>query len=235
MDINYGTSEVNFKIVYYGPGLSGKTTNLEIIHKKVPMSQRGRLTTIATQQDRTLFFDFMPLELGKIGGLKAKLRLFTVPGQVFYNATRKLVLQRADGVVFVADSQKSKMEENRESFYNLEENLREHELNIASIPLVMQYNKRDLPQIHTIEAMNAALNAKIKAPFYAAVAVQGEGVFTTLKGISELVLKAAENVTKTASRSFAKGKPGATNLPAKFSASANAAAQSSASDDETKK
>ena len=168
MDVNYGTGEVSLKIVYYGPGLSGKTTNLEVIHSKAPSTHRGRLTAIATQQDRTLFFDFMPLELGKIGGLKTKLRLFTVPGQVFYNSTRKLVLQRVDGVVFIADSQAHKMDENIESLENLEENLREYDVDIRNIPLVIQHNKRDLPGILTGDEINAALNSELKAPSFPA-------------------------------------------------------------------
>lgn len=219
MDINYGIGEVNFKIVYYGPGLSGKTTNLELLHKKVPNNQRGRLTTIATQQDRTLFFDFMPIDLGKINGLKAKLRLFTVPGQVFYNATRKLVLQRADGVVFVADSQTQKMEENLESLRNLEQNLKEEcQLAMSSIPLVLQFNKRDLPNISSMEELNSKLNAQLKVPVFPAVAVQGEGVFSTLKAITEMVLKSAENIIKSTPRG-GKTKTGAVPaLPSKYSA-----------------
>lgn len=206
MDVNYGTGEVSLKIVYYGPGLSGKTTNLEVIHKKAPSTHRGRLTAIATQQDRTLFFDFMPLELGKIAGLKTKLRLFTVPGQVFYNATRKLVLQRVDGVVLVVDSQKSKLGENIESLQNLQENLREYEVDLNSIPLVLQYNKRDLPNILSIDELNAVLNKELDAPVYPAIAVSGEGVFTTLKAIAGLVLKAVENMAKATAAS--KGKAG---------------------------
>jgi signal recognition particle receptor subunit beta len=218
MDINYGTGEVNFKIVYYGPGLSGKTTNLEVLHKKVPNNQRGRLTTIATQQDRTLFFDFMPIELGKINGLKAKLRLFTVPGQVFYNATRKLVLQRADGVVFVADSQAQKMEENLESLHNLEQNLKEEcHMSITSLPLVLQFNKRDMPNILSMEELNAKLNAQLKAPVFPAVAVLGEGVFSTLKAVTELVLKGTESIVKGTPRA-GKSKTGAVpSLPPRYS------------------
>ena len=197
MDVNYGTGEVSLKIVYYGPGLSGKTTNLEVIHSKAPATHRGRLTAIATQQDRTLFFDFMPLELGKIGGLKTKLRLFTVPGQVYYNSTRKLVLQRVDGVVFIADSQAHKMDENIESLENLEENLKEYGVDIRDIPLVIQHNKRDLPNILTIDEMNAAMNSELKVPSFPAVALTGEGVFPTLKSIAGLVLKAVENLSKT--------------------------------------
>ena len=196
MDVNYGTGEVSLKIVYYGPGLSGKTTNLEVIHSKAPESNRGRLTAIATQQDRTLFFDFMPLDLGKIGGLKTKLRLFTVPGQVFYNATRKLVLQRVDGVVFIADSQAHKLDENIESLENLEENLKEYGVNIKDIPIVFQYNKRDMKNVLSMEELNESLNSVLHVPFFPAVACTGEGVFPTLKSIAGLVLKAVENMSK---------------------------------------
>lgn len=208
MDINYGTGEVSLKIVYYGPGLSGKTTNLEVIHKKAPATHRGRLTAIATQQDRTLFFDFMPLELGKIGGLKTKLRLFTVPGQVFYNATRKLVLQRVDGVVFVADSQKGKNDENLESFQNLKDNLREYSVTLENLPIVLQYNKRDLPNIMSMKELNLALNKELQAPVFPAVAITGEGVFPTLKSIAGLVLKNVENMAKTGPLGASKAKPG---------------------------
>lgn len=196
MDVNYGTGEVSLKIVYYGPGLSGKTTNLEVIHSKAPATHRGRLTAIATQQDRTLFFDFMPLELGKIGGLKTKLRLFTVPGQVYYNSTRKLVLQRVDGLVFVADSQSHKMDENVESLENLEENLAEYGVDIQNVPLVLQYNKRDLSDVMSIEEMDSIINSALKVPAFPAVAVTGEGVFPTLKSIAGLVLKSVENIAK---------------------------------------
>ena len=130
VQINFFRREVNCKIVYYGPGLSGKTTNLEVVHQKIPSNNRGDLTTIATEQDRTLFFDFMPVDLGTVAGMKTKLRLFTVPGQVFYNSTRRLVLQGADGLIFVADSQASKLQENLESLKNLEENLKEHQMDI---------------------------------------------------------------------------------------------------------
>ena len=205
MDINYGSGEISLKVVYYGPGLSGKTTNLEVIHKKAPATHRGRLTAIATQQDRTLFFDFMPLELGKIGGLKTKMRLFTVPGQVFYNATRKLVLQRVDGVVFVADSQPHKSQENVESLQNLRDNLAEYGVSLETLPFVLQFNKRDLPNVMTIEEMNKTLNSDLKVPAFPAVAVSGEGVFPTLKSIASLVLKTVEKMAKGTSATM-KGK-----------------------------
>ncbi|NUM34669.1 MAG: hypothetical protein HUU50_09000 [Candidatus Brocadiae bacterium] len=202
MDVNYGTGEVNLKVVFYGPGLSGKTTNLEIIHSKVAVNNRGRLTAIATQQDRTLFFDFMPLDLGKVGGLKTKLRLFTVPGQVYYNSTRKLVLQRVDGVVFVADSQIDKRAENIEAMDNLDLNLKENGIDINTLPLVLQYNKRDLPDIMNIEDMNADLNFRFNAPVFPAIAITGEGVFPTLKTITGMVLKSVEDLTKPSTKSI---------------------------------
>jgi signal recognition particle receptor subunit beta len=187
VQINFARREVNCKIVFYGPGLSGKTTNLEIIHKKVPDTARGNLTSIATEQDRTLFFDFMPLDLGQVAGMKTKLFLYTVPGQVYYDSTRKLVLQGADGVSFIADSDPNRMNDNIESFKNLEKNLKEYGVDIRKIPLVIQYNKRDLPGALSIAELNAKVNP-IGAPTFEAVAVKGEGVMQTLKGISKLVV-----------------------------------------------
>jgi hypothetical protein len=168
-------------MVFYGPGLSGKTTNLEVIHKKVPDTARGNLTSIATEQDRTLFFDFMPLDLGQVAGMKTKLFLYTVPGQVYYDSTRKLVLQGADGVVFVADSDPNRINDNIESFKNLERNLKEYGYDIRKLPLVIQYNKRDLPGALSIQELNAKINS-VNAPWYEAVAVKGDGVMQTLKG-----------------------------------------------------
>lgn len=187
VQINFARREVNCKIVFYGPGLSGKTTNLEIIHKKVPDTARGNLTSIATEQDRTLFFDFMPLDLGQVAGMKTKLFLYTVPGQVYYDSTRKLVLQGADGVSFIADSDPNRMNDNIESFKNLERNLKDYGVDIRKIPLVIQYNKRDLPGALSIAELNAKVNS-IGAPVFEAVAVKGEGVMQTLKGISKLVV-----------------------------------------------
>jgi signal recognition particle receptor subunit beta len=187
VQINFARKEVNCKIVYYGPGLSGKTTNLEIVHQKAPSNRKGELTSIATEGDRTLFFDFMPLDLGKVGGMNTKFQLYTVPGQVYYNATRKLVLQGADGVIFVADSQKDQLEQNKESLENLKDNLAEQGIDIATIPLVIQYNKRDLPDIMDIETMQKEVNI-YGAPYYEAVATEGQGVFPTLKKLSGLVL-----------------------------------------------
>ncbi len=192
VQINFALREVNCKIVYYGPGLSGKTTNLEMIHTKVPDTHRGDLTSIATEGDRTLFFDFMPLNLGKVAGMNTRFQLYTVPGQVYYNATRKLVLQGADGIIFVADCQEGKLEENKESLQNLLDNLEEYNVDIDEIPFVMQYNKRDLPNVMPIEVLEKEINPW-KAPYYESVAITGEGVFPTLKKLANMVL---ENLNK---------------------------------------
>ncbi len=188
VQINFARREVNCKIVYYGPGLSGKTTNLEIVHQKAPTGSKGKMTSIATEGDRTLFFDFLPLDLGEVAGMRTKFQLYTVPGQVYYNSTRKLVLQGADGVVFVADSNPSKMAENIESLNNLVENMTAHGMIPGETPFVLQYNKRDLPSAMSMDEMNQKMN-KWGLPTYEAVAVKGEGVLATLKGISKLVLE----------------------------------------------
>jgi signal recognition particle receptor subunit beta len=188
VQINFAAREVNCKVVYYGPGRSGKTTNLEIVHAKAPKDSIGELISIATETDRTLYFDFLPLDLGKVAGMTTKFQLYTVPGQVFYNATRKLVLQGADGVVFVADSHPDMMAENIESVNNLEQNLRENGLDIAEIPLVFQWNKRDLPNVTPTEELNAKIN-RWNAPGQEAVAVRGEGVFPTLKALTSMVIR----------------------------------------------
>ncbi len=188
VQINFARREVNCKIVYYGPGLSGKTTNLEIVHQKAPTGSKGKMTSIATEGDRTLFFDFLPLDLGEVAGMRTKFQLYTVPGQVYYNSTRKLVLQGADGVVFVADSNPSKMAENIESLNNLVENMNAHGMIPGETPFVLQYNKRDLPSAMSMDEMNQKMN-KWGLPTYEAVAVKGEGVLATLKGISKLVLE----------------------------------------------
>jgi mutual gliding-motility protein MglA len=186
--VNYSTREITCKIVYYGPGRSGKTTNLQQIHSRVPDDRKGQLVSLATETDRTLFFDYLPLDLGTISGFGTRLQLYTVPGQVYYNATRKLVLRGADGVVFVADSQRSMLEENIESMRNLQENLLEEGFDIRDMPLVIQYNKRDLPDVLPIEELEDVLNFR-GVPSGPASAVTGEGVFDTLRHISELVLK----------------------------------------------
>ena len=195
VQINFALKEVNCKIVYYGPGMSGKTTNLEIVHQKAPEENKGDLTSISTDGDRTLFFDFMPLDLGNIAGMRTKFQLYTVPGQVYYNSTRKLVLQGVDGVIFVADSDPEKMEENIESFRNLEENLKEYGKDLADLPHVIQYNKRDLPNAMPIEEMDKKLN-KYGVPTFEAVAVTGEGVFPTLKVLASMALETINKIER---------------------------------------
>ena len=186
--VNYSTREITSKIVYYGPGRSGKTTNLQYIYGQVPEDRRGRMVSLATETDRTLFFDFLPLDLGTISGFQTRFQLYTVPGQVYYDATRKLVLQGADGVVFVADSQRAQADENVESFRNLQVNLLEQGTDPRTIPICLQYNKRDLPDVLSVEEMDDALNYR-DLPRYEARALAGAGVFDTLRGISEQVLR----------------------------------------------
>ncbi|MCU0607888.1 MAG: ADP-ribosylation factor-like protein [Candidatus Edwardsbacteria bacterium] len=186
--INRASHEIGCKIVYYGPGLGGKTTNLKQIYQKVSPDAKGQLISLATEMDRTLFFDFMPLDLGSIQGYKTKFHLYTVPGQVFYNASRKLVLRGVDGVVFVADSQDERFGDTVESFRNLGENLVEMGLSLATVPAILQYNKRDLPNIVPIEKLRAVLNPDRRYPEVEAVASSGIGVFETLKALAKLVL-----------------------------------------------
>ena len=188
--VNYQTREITCKIVYYGPGRSGKTTNLHTIYGQVPEDRKGKMVSLATQTDRTLFFDFLPLDLGSISGFSTRFQLYTVPGQVYYHATRKLVLQGADGVVFVADSQARQLQENIESFQDLHANLSEQGVEPRSIPLVIQYNKQDLPKdlILTTGELSDAINFR-EVPEFPADALHGPGVFETLRGISEIVLK----------------------------------------------
>jgi mutual gliding-motility protein MglA len=188
--VNYATREITCKIVYYGPGRSGKTTNLHYIYGQVPTDRKGRMVSLATQTDRTLFFDFLPLDLGSISGFTTKIQLYTVPGQIYYQTTRKLVLQGADGVVFVADSQTRQLEENIESLQDLHANLAEHGIDARTVPLVLQYNKQNLPPdlILDVAALDDALNFR-NVPSFPADALHGPGVFETLRGISELVLK----------------------------------------------
>ncbi len=186
---NWATMQMAAKIVYYGPGLCGKTTNLSFIYAKTAPGSRGEMVSLETESDRTLFFDLLPIEVGTIGGFKTRLQLYTVPGQVFYNTTRKLVLKGVDGVVFVADSQRPMREANIESFDNLKENLTELGLDMVDIPLVLQFNKRDLKNVLTIEELNADLNSDRRYPFFEASAIQGNGVFETLKEITKLTLR----------------------------------------------
>ena len=188
VQINFAQKQVNAKIVYYGPGMSGKTTNLEIVHQRAPEQNKGDLTSISTDGDRTLFFDFMPLDLGTVAGMRTCFQIYTVPGQVYYNSTRKLVLQGVDGVVFVADSSAAMKEENFESLRNLEENLNEYGKSLATLPHVIQYNKRDLPDALPVEEMNALFNQH-NAPSYEAIAKTGQGVFPTLKALAARVLE----------------------------------------------
>jgi len=218
--INYASREINCKLVYYGTGLGGKTTNLEHVYGKVAPDARGKMVSLATETERTLFFDFLPVDLGTIRGFKTRFHLYTVPGQVYYNASRKLILKGVDGIVFVADSQVERMEANIEAMQNLYDNMAQYQYDLTKVPFVIQYNKRDLPNASPIKDLQAALNpgwgvedpAKQKplpdpqhegeflvqqvdgnwierAPYYEAVAVSGDGVFETLKGVAKLVLK----------------------------------------------
>ncbi|HLM67632.1 MAG TPA: GTPase domain-containing protein [Longimicrobium sp.] len=186
--INYASREINCNIVYYGPGLCGKTTNLEYIFEKVAPNTRGKLISLATETERTLFFDFLPVDLGAIRGFKTRFHLYTVPGQVYYNASRKLILKGVDGVVFVGDSQVERLDANIESMHNLYENLAEYGLDLREIPFIIQYNKRDLPNISSLDELQRELNPG-GVPHFEAVAVRGIGVFDTLKAVSKLVIK----------------------------------------------
>jgi signal recognition particle receptor subunit beta len=185
--INYAAREINCKIVYYGPGLCGKTTNLQWIYDKTNPQAKGKLISLATETDRTLFFDFLPLDLGQVRGFKTRFHLYTVPGQVFYDASRKLILKGVDGVVFVADSQDARMEANVESLQNLEKNLKEQGYDLKEVPYTLQFNKRDLPSAVAAAEMYRQLNFKGE-PTFEAVAVNGTGVFDTLKAVAKLVL-----------------------------------------------
>ena len=184
---NYATKEITAKIVYYGPGLCGKTTNLQFVYESLPSSNKSKMLSLATKTDRTLFFDFLPLDLGKIRGMRTKLQLYTVPGQVYYNSTRQLVLKGADGIVFVADSQDHALDANLESLQNLEDNLKRQDVRIREVPLVLQYNKRDLPNAMPVDEMNREIN-KLGVPHFASVATTGIGVEETLRGVTSLVL-----------------------------------------------
>ncbi len=185
--INYAAREINVKIVFYGPGLCGKTTNLQYIYEKSSPQQKGKLISLATETDRTLFFDFLPLDLGAVRGFKTRFHLYTVPGQVFYDASRKLILKGVDGVVFVADSQEARMDANAESLHNLEDNLSENGFELKTVPYVLQFNKRDLPSAMLVDDMYRLLNFKGE-PTFEAVATKGIGVFETLKAVAKQVL-----------------------------------------------
>ena len=188
--INQATKELQVKVVYYGPAMGGKTTNLVKVHENIQTAQeKGKLVSLATSSDRTLFFDFLPIEAVAIKGFKTKFQLYTVPGQVIYNTTRQLVLRGVDGIVFVSDSQYEKMQENIESFANLEDNLRTLKMNLVDIPYVLQYNKRDLPNVAPVEYMEFLLNNReVQVPSFTAVASSCEGVFESLNMITRLLL-----------------------------------------------
>jgi signal recognition particle receptor subunit beta len=186
--LNYSTKEINFKIVYYGPGLSGKTTNIKEIYKKIKTDNKGKLVSLATETERTLFFDFFPLDLGMISGYKVKFHLYTVPGQIYYSSSRKLILKGVDGVVFVADSQRERFDANIESINDMFDNLKEYNLDFDILPYILQLNKRDLPNISPIDEMLTELRKKDE-PVIEAVALKGIGVVETLKSISKLIMK----------------------------------------------
>ncbi|GLV46927.1 gliding protein mglA [Thermus sp. LT1-2-5] len=186
--INFANREINFKIVYYGPGLSGKTTNLKWIYGKIPEGRKGEMVSLATEDERTLFFDFLPLDLGEVKGFKTRFHLYTVPGQVFYNASRKLILRGVDGIVFVADSAPNRLRANAESMRNMRENLAEYGLKVEDLPVVLQVNKRDLPDALPVEMVQAVVDPEKRFPVFEAVATEGKGVFETLKEVSRLVL-----------------------------------------------
>lgn len=186
--INYSSREVSCKIVYYGPGLGGKTTNIQYVHDRLRPETKGRLISLATEMDRTLFFDFLPLDLGTIKGFRTRFHLYTVPGQVYYDASRRLILRGVDGIVFVADSLIHRFEANVESMYNLHENLAEHGLKLSDVPFTLQYNKRDMRDVIPLQDLQEELNPS-RHPNFEAIAIQGVGVFDTLKCVSKLVLR----------------------------------------------
>jgi signal recognition particle receptor subunit beta len=190
--LNYSTREINFKIVYYGPGLSGKTTNIKYIYEKVKSGSKGKLVSLATETERTLFFDFFPLDLGTIHEYKVRFHLYTVPGQIYYSASRKLILKGVDGLVFVADSQTERYEANIESMQDMLENLRDYKIDFATIPYVLQLNKRDLPNISPANELINVLRKK-EEPVLEAVAYKGDGVVDTLKAISKLIMSEIKN------------------------------------------
>jgi mutual gliding-motility protein MglA len=187
--INFSAREINFKIVYYGPGLSGKTTNLKQIYDQVPSESKGEMVSLATEDERTLFFDFLPLDLGKVNGFKTRFHLYTVPGQVFYNSSRKLILRGVDGIVFVADSAPNRLRANAESLRNLRENLQEYNLRLLEIPYVLQINKRDLPDAVPADMIRQVLDPGARVEAFEAVASEFKGVFEPLRAVSKLVLE----------------------------------------------
>ena len=186
--INYASREINCKIVYYGTGLGGKTTNLEYVYSRVNPDAKGKMISLATETERTLFFDFLPIDLGEVKGFKTRFHLYTVPGQVYYNASRKLILKGVDGVIFVADSQRERMEANIEAMHNLYENLESYGYDLTQIPFAVQYNKRDLSNAMEMEELRSQLNPG-KVPDFEGVAIEGKGVFETLGAVSKLVVQ----------------------------------------------
>ena len=186
--INYASREINCKIVYYGTGLGGKTTNLEYIYSRVNPDTKGKMISLATESERTLFFDFLPIDLGEVRGFKTRFHLYTVPGQVYYNASRRLILKGVDGIVFVADSQSARAEANIESMHNLYENLETYGYDLENIPFAIQYNKRDMPSILPVEELRAQINP-MGVPDFEGVAIEGKGVFETLSCVSKLVVE----------------------------------------------
>jgi signal recognition particle receptor subunit beta len=187
--INYASREINCKIVYYGTGLGGKTTNLEYVYSRVNPDTKGKMISLATETERTLFFDFLPIDLGEVRGFKTRFHLYTVPGQVYYNASRRLILKGVDGVIFVADSQRDRMEANIEAMHNLYENLESYGYDLGKIPFAIQYNKRDMPDPMSVEELRAQLNPN-GVPDFEGVAIEGTGVFETLSAVSKLVVQA---------------------------------------------
>ncbi len=187
--INFAAREINCKIVYYGPGMSGKTTNLKHVFSTIPANLRGDMVSLATEDERTLFFDFLPLDLGSVQGFKTRFHLYTVPGQVFYNASRKLILRGVDGIIFVADSAPNRLRANAESMRNLRENLVEHGISLAEVPLILQVNKRDLPDALPLAMIRAVLDPKGQLPVFESMADKGAGVFESLKAVSKSVLE----------------------------------------------
>lgn len=186
--INHAAKEINCKIIYYGPGLSGKTTNVQCIYAQTQLEERGKLVTLSTENERTLFFDFLPLSIGEVSGFKTRFHLYTIPGQTFYEISRQFILKGIDGIVFVADSQSERMEANIESFESLEKALEKQGYDIHKIPLVFQYNKRDLPGNVTIQELESTFNP-MRRPYFEAIASRGQGVMETLQSISQLVIR----------------------------------------------
>ena len=187
--INFAAREINCKIVYYGPGVAGKTTNLKYIYQQVPGNVKGEVVSLATEDERTLFFDFLPIDLGTVQGFKTRFHLYTVPGQVFYNASRKLILRGVDGIIFVADSAPNRLRANAESMRNLRENLVEYNLTLEEVPMVIQFNKRDLPDALPMDMLRMVVDPEAKYPMFEGVAHIGTGVFETLKAVSKSVLE----------------------------------------------